>query len=213
MALIPEEWNVVVLGRWNPALFTPAAITTRVFGLEPNTPVEVYVPLDDILPPKVKHGGLTVTASQASLIIGTESCRFSELERARQIARNAIDALPRTPMSAVGVNVRYRGTELPPSLLGRFSTDLDERFSDADFQILGRAFRRDLAFKVGRIGVFVNNHTESQPEIVMNFEARSALPETLVAWLDIPIDDIRAAVHGILEQVLELREAEYVAER
>ncbi len=42
----PFDWNVVIIGSWNPAILTPQGITTRLLQLEAGTPVEVQVSLD-----------------------------------------------------------------------------------------------------------------------------------------------------------------------
>jgi hypothetical protein len=55
MALSPERWSVVIIGRWNRAILTPAGIAKRVFG-EPETKLmDVEVPLDGLSPYRVRH--------------------------------------------------------------------------------------------------------------------------------------------------------------
>jgi hypothetical protein len=39
MVMKPVGWSVVCIGEWNLALFTPAAVSKSIFGLEPNTPI------------------------------------------------------------------------------------------------------------------------------------------------------------------------------
>jgi hypothetical protein len=213
MPLQPEDWNVVVAGRWNPALFTPAAVSQRIFGLPDATPVEVFVSVDDIVPPRVRYNGITVSASPASMIVGVERSTYAELDRARQTATDAIAALPHTPVSAAGFNIRYRADGLPVPIAGRFSADLDRRFSDLDFEIVGRQFHRLLTFRSGRLLVRVTSSPDEKPEVLLNFTRSSKSEGDLREWLAVPSEEIQRAVSRVLREALELREDDYVGEQ
>ena len=213
MALQPEDWNVVVLGRWNPALFTPAQISSRIFGLPQGTPIEVYVPIDDVLlPSRVKHDGMDIFANPAQLNVSIAQCSFEKLDQGRKIASDAIEQLPKTPLIAAGFNIRYRADGLPSSLASRFSAELDRRFSDENFSILGRQFHRILAFQKGRLLVRVANDPDEKAEVMLNFELKSNEPNVLREWLGVPIREVRDAVTQVLSAVLELTEVDYVPE-
>jgi len=213
MPLRPDDWNVVVLGRWNPALFTPAGISTRIFGLPEGTPIEVYVSIDDVAPPRVKHGGITVSASFAQLNVAIDRCSFAELDRARATASAAIEQLPRTPVTACGFNLRFKADALPAPLAQRFSQDLDQRFSDLEYQILGRQLHRRLAFQNGRLLVMVTAEPDESAEVLFNFEMLSKDQSILREWLAVPIDTIKEAISRILRDALQLTEADYVSEQ
>jgi hypothetical protein len=212
MALEPVDWNVVVLGRWNPALFTPAAISRRIFGLPEGTPVEVFVVLDDVQQPRVRHGGVTISPSFGQLLISPERCTFGELDRAREIAREAIRELPKTPFLAAGYNLRYVSDAMPTPLAARFSDALDRQFADNDFRILGRQFHRVLEFRNGRVLVRVTRDPDDKAEVLINFDLQSKESEPLREWLTIPVQDIRDNCERILRTALELQEDDYVFE-
>jgi hypothetical protein len=212
MSLRPVEWNVVVLGRWNPALFTPAAISRRVFDLAEGTPVEVFVVLDDVQQPRVRHEGITVAPSFGQLLISPERCTFKALEQARAKARDAIIGLPKTPLNAAGYNLRYQADVMPQPLMARFSEMLDRRFSDNDFHILGRQFHRVLEFHSGRLLVRVTRDPDDKAELLLNFDFQSKNADQLSDWLTVPINDIRDAAQRILRDVLELGDEDYVFE-
>ena len=111
MPLTPSEWNVVVLGRWNRAILTPSGIAKRLFCLDEETPVEVFVAVDALVPPQVKYGGTVVVAGEDRLIAQPETPDFSALAGAMTIARRAMEELPETPVIAAGVNVKYTSKE------------------------------------------------------------------------------------------------------
>lgn len=213
MPLLPEDWTVVVLGRWNQYLFTPAEISKNVFGLAEGTPVEVYLTIDDIEPPRVRHDGITVIASKNRLSFSVVPYRFNKLDRARRLASEAIARLPKTPLTACGVNVRYRAEVLPAPVADRFSRDLDKRFSDVGFEIVGRQFHRLLKFQDGGLLVRVVMEPDGRSEVLLNFELRSKDPEVLREWLSMPMDTIRDAVCRVMEKSLDLQGGDYAAEQ
>ncbi|MBN2373783.1 hypothetical protein JXL19_08350 [bacterium] len=86
MGLNPYDWNVVVAGYWNRAILTPAGIARRLFGLEPNIPVMIEVPIDGLAPYRVTHEDLTVTAVMGRLTIYANTPSFKILDSARAIA-------------------------------------------------------------------------------------------------------------------------------
>jgi hypothetical protein len=213
MPLQPEDWNVVVAGRWNTALFTPAAISRRVFHLPEGTPVEVLVALDDIQMPRVKHDEITVAPSISQLVVAPDRCTFEQLARAMNIAKEAIAALPNTPYIAAGFNLRYRADDMPQPLTLRFSEDVDRRFSDHDFDIIGRLLNRSVRFDEGRLLVQVMHDLEGKSELLMNFERRSRDAGELQDWLSLPVGRVSDAASKVFTQVLQLQEEDYVIER
>ncbi len=69
MGPVGFDWDVVVVGFWNPAILTPAGIWKRLFELEQGTPVELEVPIDGLAPYRVSHEEITVTAERGSHIV------------------------------------------------------------------------------------------------------------------------------------------------
>lgn len=214
MMLVPKIWNVIVAGRWNPALFTPAAISTRVFGLEEGTPVEVYLSVDDILPPQVVHNGLKVIGSAASLEVVTVRSSHAEIKRAMQVAVNELRTLGVTPVRAAGINFRYGAPNLPEPLLDKFSQDLDDLFADQGLELTGKGFRRKLRFSDGTLLITVDAPSGNNgAELLFNFERRSAKPDDLAAWLSQTTDSFAATVTKVMEGVFGLTEGiHYVRE-
>ena len=108
MPMVPVEWSVVIVGRWNRGILTPTGIITRLFEEPLGTPFSVEVPADAIGPPRVHHAGLMVTADWGRLVVELEENNFAQLGKAAAIAVIAIESLPVTPISAAGFNICYR---------------------------------------------------------------------------------------------------------
>jgi hypothetical protein len=210
MKLKPTEWSVVIVGRWNPAIFTPAGISSRFFKLPQGTPVEVLVILDDVAPPKVRHEGLAVSAGQLRLAVDLLTNSFESLAKAMSMAAAALEGLPETPVSAAGFNLRYRADPLPDSLIPLFGDQLDKLLSDAGHDIVERSWSRGLPKWDGQLNVAVTAAANEPADLVLNFDRKSKNVAELVAWLRTPIDQVRDAATEVLRTLgLTQQEIDY----
>lgn len=200
MALKSIKWTVVVLGRWNPAIFTPAGIRSRFFGLAEETPIEVMVALDDIVPNKSRHDEMVVWADQQRLAVELEKCDFPTLKRAIDRVLSIMGSLPETPMSAVGVNVNYEVEADDHRLLDLVGGGPDGRLSDAGYEIAGRQIVRTLKIDKGVVNLVVKAAEEWR--VLLNFEYRSKTRTELQEWLAALAGTVEAHTHKLLEPVV-----------
>jgi hypothetical protein len=204
MALVPKDWNVVVLGRWNRAILTPAGIAKRLFGLDEGTPVEVLVPLDAIAPYQVKHDRISVVAGSDRLIIQPTEPQFGLLDRAKSLAERAVCDLPETPLTAVGINIVVAAEDSPQPLLAITTHESDSRLSDAKLKIISRSQRRTVGWHDGQINISIDSEPDGSYRIGMNFDMQSPDAEMLKSWLRIPIDEFEKASDLILREYIGL---------
>ena len=205
MTLVPTEWSAVVLGYWNRAILTPSGITTRLFGLESETPVEVLIAIDAIAPHQVKHGGITVVAGGDRLIVQPETCGFPHLQKAMEIADRALERLPETPVVAAGINIKYTCQE-PLEALQQVTRQewWDQQLSDSEYEIVGRSLSRSLKWHDGQINYSLTEETGGTSEILLNFHRGSTIGSELRSWLTTPIGDIESEVERILFECMQL---------
>lgn len=199
MPLTPKDWSVVIVGRWNRAILTPSGIAQRLLGLEPETPIEVFIAIDALAPPQVKHDRMTVVAGWDRLIIQPEECCFPRLARAMEIGRAALQSLPETPLVAVGLNVKYSSDQpLEPLQAITRHVELDDRFSDRQFTIDERTISRSLDWNGGRIKIGVTEQRTGGLDIHFNFDRRSTQLAEHREWLSADI----VVVEGLVRQIL-----------
>ncbi len=179
----PYAWNVLIIGAWNAAILTPNGIKKRLFELPEATPVEVEVSLDQPAPHRVIYDGIVVTPLAHALEVSPRRFEFPLLKRATEIARKALQALPETPTSAVGVNIRYNFGTLPDELIDMVKAPIDQTLSDADFAIKGGVTKRALTFDSGVINVEVSQGQAGDGSLTMNFHRDSTVSSDLQAWL------------------------------
>jgi len=202
MAIEKFDWNVVVIGYWNPAILTPRGIARRLFALEEGTPVMVEVPMDGLAPHRVRHEGMIVTAEGGRLSIMTEDQTLPELARAKGLATRAIRNLPETPLTAAGYNLRFRVDDPPGALLDATATTLDNSLSDAEFQIAQRTIRRSLEYHDGRLNLEITQTGEAETRVEFNFHRQCSEVDGLCSWLEMADDTIRGDVLRVMREVL-----------
>lgn len=199
MAVEAFDWNVVVVGYWNPAILTPGGIGKRLFDLEKGTPIAVEIPLDGLAPYRVKHEGLTVTAELGKLALVADIPSLANLDRARKLAAKAITDLPETPLTACGFNIRVRFTDAPEKLLTGTKAALDDWLSDANFTIASRATLRSIDFKGGALNLAIRQISDTQTHLELNFDRQSGEAAALSEWLAVPMVDVRTASTQVLK--------------
>ncbi len=206
MPLTPVDWNVVVLGRWNRAILTPQGIITELFGQPEETKFGIEVPVDAIGPYKVLYDDLVVIADWNQLIVEAPKNNYESLARAMATAHKAIEALPMTPLSAAGCNVRYRietKNEQPQPLLEASRHVWDGRFEDAGYPIAQRGLSRTVEWEGGKILVSLSCEQNGPVRLNINFE-RGGDQGAMKQWLQTPTEEIRAQVETICRKVLQL---------
>jgi hypothetical protein len=207
MAITPYDWSVVIVGRWNPAILTPSGIARRLFKLDSETPVEVSVPLDTVAPPLVKYERMTVVAGGDRLIIKPDDYDYQQLASAMELGVRAVQALPETPLAAVGINVKFSADQQLESLqVVTSKAKFDNRLSDKNFVISGRSLTRTLDWKGGRLNLTIGQEQDKPFEVQFNFELRSSDSGRHIDWLSIDVNEIEGDVKRILFECIPIEE-------
>lgn len=209
MSAEPFDWNVIVVGYWNPAILTPSGIARRLFELDQGTPIAVEVPMDGLAPHRVRHEGIIVTAEPGRLALTVEVPSLQNLERARQIAIGAMVKLPETPLTAAGFNIRLKLDDPPEQLLNATTAGTDALLSDAGFTIKTRTIRRSIEQGHGLLNLEIREDDGAETKIEFNFHRQSSAIGELREWLQMPCDDVRTVCATTLEKLagLEFEEA------
>ncbi len=204
------DWSVVVVGRWNPSILTPAGIARRLFKLEEATAIEVHLAIDVMLPPVVIHDSLTVTVGSQKLSIKPLTHSYARLDRARELARNALISLPETPIVAAGVNVKYiyKRTDDYMSRVQEITTcELDEAISSLNQKISKRSISRSTPIFDGQLNLSISeDDEEGHVSIHFNFEFISQDVKKQRDWLTLSIADFEEEVRTKLTKTLGFSE-------
>lgn len=205
MAITPHDWSVVIVGHWNPAILTPSGIARRLFELKQGTPVEVAVPLDMIAPPKVTHQEITVMAGKERLILQPNQQSYPQLKMAMEIGVHALRSLPETPLAAVGINLRFSADPQIEALQAVTSnSEFDNRLSDQNLVICGRALTRVLDWEGGKLSFTIEENQSGSSEMLFNFELRSTDVTQHICWLTTEVTKIESQVNCLLYDCLNI---------
>ncbi|HET7789015.1 MAG TPA: hypothetical protein VFL36_23785 [Myxococcales bacterium] len=194
------------MGAWNLAILTPDGIARRLFQLERGTPVEVQVAIDQQAPVRVLHDGLIVIPSRNSLLVQPQTAGTRGLQAAARIVARAIRSLPETPMTAAGVNVRYRLDPVPDELIRVVESTIDPRLADARFVIQYRGLLRQLGWNEGVINCEWH-HERNESRVAYNFHLGSTEIQRLAAWVE-RCDEMVAAASQLTTGSLNVEIAE-----
>jgi hypothetical protein len=189
---------VVLVGRWNPAILSPAGILAHVFALPPSTQIQVAVPLDGISGYRVSNPEetLIVHVDAERLQVDVPKCTYQTLERARAAGTNALKALPITPISAVGFNINFRTSEAPNELVTATDAPIDRAVGDQGYKITGRSVGRRLSLGEGQINLIVLRK-EDEFQVNCNFHLDTKDGEKAKMWLATTTETIEAEIAKI----------------
>ena len=179
----PINWNIILSGAWNLAILTPNGISKRLFELPAGTPIEVQIAIDQPGQYRVSHEGVIVAPSSGHLELSVQINDLASLEKASQIGRKVLQALPETPVAAAGINFRYSLNPFPDELLDLLKTPIDDVYSDENFTITDSSTKRSLEILPGVINIEINQMKDGSGIVVMNFHFASSSHNDLEQWL------------------------------
>jgi len=198
--LSPSDWSVVVVGHWNRAILQPAGIAHRVFGLDPNTPINVDIPLDSIAPFRVRHDEIIASVPANRLILELETCSFELLEKARTYAASAIKSLPETPFTAAGVNMKFLCDSVDDAVQEAATSPLLGFFAGQNLAVSTRSCKCRAPLGSGTMQVKVVADTDQGAMVHFNYELVSGTAQELRKWLGDPLDEAKSFMTAILKE-------------
>jgi len=140
----PDKWNIVVLGMWNPHVFSPQWMAKHLFEKE-EIEIGVEMALAPGLPARFAVEGVKVLVREDRLAVGVDGELTDDaLERMAKVAGDILRKLCHTPVSAVGFNFSWSEDDPPDQFKDLFRSRDIGPIADGGFEILERSFRRVL---------------------------------------------------------------------
>ena len=137
-----EGWNIVLAGFWNRSLFLPEWVGPRLF---PGPGMEIEVALLPALPLIYRDQQVSMEISWGRLVFRPLNLTDNAtLLRAEGMARSMLQALPETPVHAVGINFGFC-EEIPPGhVVAMFNHVDDVELGQQEWAITERKLTRRL---------------------------------------------------------------------
>lgn len=209
MSSVPLNWNVIIKGSWNRAIFTPDKVSQKLFGLTAGTALEVFVPLDGMSPSKMVYNNIFVSVNSGVLEIGTDWHDYDKIKECLEIACRSIDWLKETPVFAGGYNIRYNLTgQDAVKISDALKSELDNSLSDADFTIKERSNIRAVEEGKGEIFLITRIDQQSNVSIVLNFNKNTNSIDEIKEWFSVSADRIKMRTRELLERIYHIEEIE-----
>lgn len=138
-----EAFNIVVLGTWNPAVFSPEWAKENLADDKTKEVVLSIAMPPGIVPNRLTVDDVNVYVSPASLSIDYINYVAGRLDSSFNKLSLISDLLKHTPVSAVGINFRFTGNITENAeLLNLFSLSDAAKINSTEFQLSETVIRR-----------------------------------------------------------------------
>lgn len=119
-----DAWTVVIVGCWNRMIFMPKWVSENLFDVPE---IQKLVPIMPIAPLIYRTDEISLFVEDQKLVVQARQPTLECLQKMETMAVTALDKLPVTPISAMGVNFGF--VEAAPSerllKLFNFGDDVD----------------------------------------------------------------------------------------
>lgn len=121
MQPINGEYSIVVLGAWNPSIFSPEWIEKYLADIEEGEEIEIAFPLDDATAPrKISFKDINLFPGRRKMDLIPDEPNKENLEFCASILVKLFDILPHTPVSGFGINFGFIESNLSQELENLF---------------------------------------------------------------------------------------------
>lgn len=102
----PNTVSIIIIGNWNPRIFTPSWIKLNLFSLSEDADLQGLVNFED-LDFAFKYEGIVIIPKFNSIEINIEDYEEDKGILVGTIATKILELLPQTPIKALGVNIGF----------------------------------------------------------------------------------------------------------
>lgn len=137
---IKDAHTVVMNGGWNIRVFSPEWVVEH---LSPKGDIELGVAIaNPDAPIQLKFEGVALQVGAGRLVLTPSTLDEAGFESVQRIAKQIVELLPHTPISAVGVNFKYQIDEPDDNLLSVFDLPDNEKLADKEFSVRATLIKR-----------------------------------------------------------------------
>ncbi len=184
MQKILDGWSLIMVGSWNPRIFTPQWISNG--RLTDQSEVMVEVAFNDLdLPIRYAFDNITMAVSERHIILSPTSPDNDLMLHLEHTSKIILQDLPHTPLSAIGVNFKFNIEDFDESVVDDFKFfDLDA-LSDKGYEI----HESSIARKMKRNGIDINfglfrGYQRDDIDLIFNFHKNVVNVEEAVTFID-----------------------------
>ena len=140
---IITDWTIVILGRWNIAIFNPNWLKNNDIFVDPT--VQIEIPMEPWLPKRVTGDQIVLIPSENRLVISLIELDDNILNRMENVSVKLLSLLSHTPIVRTGMNFGFKSTISSTWISEHLPNTLTDRISGASLTPKGRSY--DWKFK------------------------------------------------------------------
>ena len=165
------------------------------------TKLKVGISVDGIAPCEIQdeNGEITVIPEFNLVRFELAKPEYPMLGKAMEMGVNLLEALPETPLIAVGYNIRYRSDQPEPTFLALTATPLESKLAGQE-KVVRTENKHSMSYEEGLLNLLISEAKDSC-SVQLNFHKDSENCEDLISWLKRPIGDIQRRVDSMLESL------------
>jgi hypothetical protein len=201
-----NEWNIVLVGQWNPHIFSPKWMCDSLLGIKEIESEFAIGPMAGGMRYLTNH--LLVIPAADRVVLGMRSTSDATLLEAERVAIKMLELLEHTPVRASGINFSFIETEPPGDVLENFKLKDDNALADAKYSISRTEITRDI--KVDNVTLKLKMvHSEERPlRFHFNFhhpvesakQAASTLKDKILLYREKTLSLLTNSYHLTLEE-------------
>ncbi|MCK9412116.1 MAG: hypothetical protein M0Q53_07425 [Prolixibacteraceae bacterium] len=111
----PVQVSTVIVGSWNPRIFTPKWIKINLFGLNDGEEIQGMVNFEE-MDFGFHYHGINLFPKANLVEVTFDGYDMNKAELASSIINKILELLPQTPIKALGVNIRYVLNKQDPNI-------------------------------------------------------------------------------------------------
>jgi len=194
-----ERWSIILLGFWNPMIFTPQWLKDRLTSAE-KIFIEIAVN-NPLLSQRFGFDDIFLLVQANKLSLSPQNIQEATLNRLQAISTQILTALPETPLQAIGINFQFIEKEPTTSLLKLFDIADTSALADEGFLIKTTAIQRRLLIEDKIINLTAQLTESDHVEISFNFHRDIKDANEAKSFLDEGIINLKSKAIKILQSV------------
>ena len=203
MRAVADGWSIVIRGHWNAHIFRPEWMTGR---LTESQDFVIELPVGyPTQPPRFSFDGIHLRITDYKFVVHPQQIEDAAVNRMCEIATATLNALPHTPVSAIGVNFQYVEDSPSTELAGTFQIPDAARISDVGATVATTLISRQLT--VDGLTCNLKLTFDSADNVVFDFNFHRDTPEgasAAIEFLNHGVDGYRDVALQFLENVYQL---------
>lgn len=207
MAILPNlgEWTVVLVGQWNPAIFSPDWVANTLLHVaEIETQIGVGPGASNV---RYRSPNLVVIPQPDRLIIASRNAEDSTLQEMEQASRTVLQLLAHTPIRAFGINFGFEENEPPPELLRTFNLNDSSALADGQYIIRSTEIVREIPIEPSVLRLKLT-HSEGSVKFHFNYTYQVANAQEGSQLLAGKVQECRTRTLNILSTVFNVQQQE-----